>query len=256
MHYTPQFEIFFTKGNEREIMKVLNRLLALGVLAFLAACGGSSSTAANPATSCAAGSIYSSQYGSCLPQGNCQSGYGMYQNQCVAGTTTGVSSAVCSDGQASTQYGCMTRANCQPGTAYYAGATQGSNQCVPMTPTGSCTGADVYSAQYGCVPQTGCGMGMGMSIAGCVAATNTTNYGQPGTGGYNPGYPGGGNGGYNNGGMNSCPAGTYYTVAGCLSQGPCMSGQVIYNNQCYYLVQQGGGGYGGGGSGFQIHFGF
>src|SRR5690348_10252119 len=35
------------------------------------------------ATACAAGSVYSTQYG-CLPQGGCPSGQGVYNNQCVA----------------------------------------------------------------------------------------------------------------------------------------------------------------------------
>ena len=236
-------------------MKVLIRVLALGALAFLVGCGGGSSNTTTGAQSqCQSGYGFSTQYNQCLPQSNCPAGQGFYNNSCVAttGTTTGTTTgAACADGQINTtQYGCLARANCQLGMAF---STQ-TNSCVQGSQYGNCVAGDVYSTNFGCIPQAGCQANTGMSPQGCVPAMNTTTgyntypgqQGYPGTGGYYPGQQQQG----------ACAQGTFNTVYGCLPQGPCQYGQVLYNNQCFYLVNQNqGGGYtnnGGGFFGFQI----
>jgi hypothetical protein len=218
-------------------MKILKRAFALSLLGLLAACGGGSDTANTTGAS------------------QCQSGYTYTtQSGCVLGTATGAYGTVCSDGQLnSTTYGCMARANCQAGFGLPTSGTN-NNSCQPASQTGSCSGADVYSPLYGCIPQAGCGSGQGSYNGSCTAAYNSSNQYNNNGGYQGPGGAGGYFPGNNNNGGNNCPVNTYNTVAGCLSQGPCNPGQVLYQNQCLNLIAPGSNG--GGGIGFHFHLGF
>jgi len=202
--------------------------LIAGIALILSACGGDSANTSNAMT-CPTGQVRTTSYG-CQPQGQMACPAGQVSTMsygCVTGSVTGATT--CTTGYVSTQYGCMPQAGCQAGYGMY------NNQCIPATVNnmyGSCT-AGYVQTQYGCMPQAGCQAGYGMYNNQCIPATvNNTQY--PYNNGYNNGYPY--NNGYNNG-MMGCPAGSIMTQMGCLSQGPCPMGYVLYNNQCYRLIQ-------------------
>lgn len=204
-------------------MKKVSLILALGFTALIvSACGDnkSSTPATAAANSCAAGSGFSAQYNSCLPQSYCQVGQGLYNNQCVPVTTTAA-----------------------PTTAY--NYNNGYNTYNPTTPANSCPVGQGFSTQYNtCLAQGACPAGQGAytinNTTTCVAVTINTGYNT----GYNTGTNYYNNGGYNTGNNGGCGPNMAYTVVGCLAQGPCNYGQVFYNNQCYNLVQNQGAGFG------------
>lgn len=69
----------------------------------------------------------------CLPQGNCPSGYGYYNNQCypvTAATTTS-----CQAGYIKTAIGCLPQNTCPTGYGYSYGSYNGQTGgwCYPQT---------------------------------------------------------------------------------------------------------------------------
>ena len=121
-------------------LKVLQLLICSVGLAFIiSACGnnsgGGSATPVTAAGTCPVSYVYS-QYG-CLPQGQCQAGFGSYNGQCVVATSAYGSTL---------PYGSTS-------TIPYGQSTYGA---------GMCQQGYVYSTRYGqCFLQSGCPMGYG-----------------------------------------------------------------------------------------------
>jgi hypothetical protein len=84
----------------------------------------------------------------------------------------------------------------------------------------------------GCLPRSQCQNGLVLFNNSCMTVSQVNNIVSPNSG-YNNGY----NNNYNNGYNNTCPTGSYQTNYGCLQQGNCPSGQVLYQNNCYTLIQ-------------------
>ena len=143
----------------KNVIRIILASGLMGVFLILAACGkdkGSSNNNMNGI--CQAGQV-STQYG-CLSQGYCQTGYGLYNNQCIPGNMNNGQN-YCPAGQVSTQYGCLAQGQCQPGSGYYNG------QCIPGNyggnnggGTSQCQQGTVYVPQiYACLPTAGCPSG-------------------------------------------------------------------------------------------------
>jgi hypothetical protein len=198
-------------------MKALTTLAVLGAsLFFLSGCGNTNS---NPApgqypqygynNTCQAGSV-NTQYG-CLPQGNCQFGFAMYNNSCIPAVQQQFNQNVqCPSGQFNTQFGCRTQGNCQYGYASY------NNSCIPVVNN---------NINNNCISNTNNN-----------TYSNTGNYGGFNYGiNYNYGYGTNCNTGIQN--TNSCQPGYYSTNYGCLPQANCGQGMVLYQNTCRSLYQ-------------------
>lgn len=87
-------------------------------------------TTGSTASSCTAGSVYSSTYGQCLQQdANCFGTYALYNNYCVyVGTTTSPTAGTtnpyqgsCASGKIQTDYGCFPQGSCSVGYGEYTG---------------------------------------------------------------------------------------------------------------------------------------
>lgn len=172
----------------RNMISLFFTVFALGAVLILSGCGSNSgnSTAAAGAT-CEAGYVYSSTYG-CLLQSTCASGYGLYNNQCVALTTT--TAATCAAGYVySSTYGCLAQSSCSSGYGLYnntcvlatttsvtcpTGYTLVNNTCVVSTTTNTCQGscpAGYQQTSYGCLPQYKCNSCFGYLNGYCVGST-------------------------------------------------------------------------------------
>jgi hypothetical protein len=78
-----------------------------------------------------------------------------------------------------------------------------------VTTAGTCSAGYVYTATYGCLPQSTCPAGYGMYNNTCVVGTTSTG---------------------------TCSAGYVYSAQyGCLPQSSCSAGYAMYNNQCIYV---------------------
>ncbi|MBC7397620.1 MAG: hypothetical protein H7333_09275 [Bdellovibrionales bacterium] len=103
-------------------------------LLIMSACGSSNPTTpiTQTATRCAAGQVYSAQYG-CLAQGTCQSGFGTYANNTCVVATAGNPIPQPNTPQPNTlqtcpvgnyfvpNYGCMPQGNCAYGSVFMEG---------------------------------------------------------------------------------------------------------------------------------------
>lgn len=111
-------------------------VLSLGFLLAGCGSGNNANNATPPAVvpgGCAAGSIYSTQYG-CLNQGTCSAGMALYQGTCISLGNSALTSCQPVTGQpplysAGQQYGCLPQGNCPVGQASYI--YNNSVQCVP-----------------------------------------------------------------------------------------------------------------------------
>lgn len=160
----------------------------------LSGCGGGGSGNAAPPVpgNCAAGQVYSTQYG-CLAQGNCPYGQGMTaQGQCVS--TTGTTLSSCQQTNQGpmvyTQFGCLPQGNCPAGQgAYVANGVQsciqaqmgmgmgmmGAGQSCPMGPNGY----PMVMTSKGCLPQNlyVCAAGQGFLTGRCYSASANVSVG-------------------------------------------------------------------------------
>jgi xanthosine utilization system XapX-like protein len=141
---------------------LLSLIPGLAVAILFAACGSNnsgSSTGVAAVTACGVGSGYSTQYGTCLPQGSCPVNYGTYSNQCVPVTmttgqygygSTGYGGSQCTAGYVYTQYGCLTQGGCPMNTGYYNGTcVQGmSTTGYPTGYTGTPYGGGYFPPTY------------------------------------------------------------------------------------------------------------
>jgi len=177
---------FVNKTEENSMKKYLYLLgSAMACLFVIAACsnGGGSSGSTVATTTCTAnmpGCGYASQYGVWIPQGTCQSGYGMYNSTCVivtgGGYGVGGYGQQCPIGQVQTQYGCLSQGGCPAGQAYYNG------QCVLAT-VGGVGGYYGQQGYYGQGYQTGL---YGSAYYNYPVSTYPYGYGY--SGGYGYGY--------------------------------------------------------------------
>ncbi|MBS1962784.1 MAG: hypothetical protein JST04_11240 [Bdellovibrionales bacterium] len=148
----------------------------------LSGCGGGSGNSAPPVPgNCAAGQVYSTQYG-CLAQGNCPYGQGMTsQGQCVSTNGTAITSCQQTNQgpMVYTQYGCLPQGNCPAGQGAYV--TNGVQSCIqaqmgmmgmmgmgqgcPMGPNGY----PMVMTSKGCLPQNlyVCQSGQGFLTGRC-----------------------------------------------------------------------------------------
>lgn len=175
---------------------------------------------------CTTGLVRSQSYG-CIPQGNCPSNHGFYNNQCIPLGNVG---GQCGAGQVFINSGgCVPQGQCPANYGFY------NNRCVPgtiaSTPVnngyqygaGACGGGQIYSF-YGCIPTAGCPSNQGMYNGSCIPPLNIGGNGVPNnfnsSYGYYPYSSGGGiastpyNNGYSYYGSNynmaTTPYGYYY----------------------------------------------
>jgi hypothetical protein len=138
--------------------------LAYGLFA-LSACSGdafngqqAASTTALQSTTCAAGSVYTVQYG-CLPQSTCPTGQALLNNQCVAVTTPTPTPTL-------TATPVPTPVATPLPTATPSGPVP--TPTPPITTPASCPAGQIYSSQYGCIEQLTCPDGSGFYNGQCV----------------------------------------------------------------------------------------
>ena len=156
--------------------KILFSLL-ISMGAALSGCGGGSNNSAPAITpgACAAGSVYSTQYG-CMVQAGCPAGYAQYNGNCTSVGNTAMSNCQTQPGQApsvyTAQYGCLPQGNCPYGQGSYSG--NGVLQCVPgqigstgMSGSTGCAYDQVMTAK-GCLPQYTCPAGTGFLQGRCI----------------------------------------------------------------------------------------
>ena len=151
---------------------------------------------------CPVGQVQHVTYG-CIPQGNCPSGYGYYNNsQCVP--LNSQSQGNCGVGQIYTNQGCAPTAGCPanqgmvnnvcaPGNVASLPVGGGSNY---QYGAGSCNPGQIYTF-YGCAPTAGCPPNQGMYNYNCHPALTIGGNGPLG------GYYGSGNNSYYNSYYNS-----------------------------------------------------
>ena len=125
-------------------------LFALNLTACSKSGGGGDSA---PAAQCGAGYVYSTQYNSCLTQGNCPIGSAM-----------------------------LPQSNQQTNQ-------QSNQQCVSINNGASnCVAGRVQTAQYGCLPQGTCPVNYGSFNGQCVVGYNNNNGYNNNGGYYNDGF--------------------------------------------------------------------
>jgi hypothetical protein len=160
--------------------------LVFSLSVALSGCGGGkdATPVASPAITpgnCAAGSVYSNQYG-CMALAGCeqQPGTAMYNGTCVPVGNSVMTNCQTQPGQApsvyTTQYGCLPQGNCPAGQgSYIVGNT---NQCIPgqmntgVMPASSGCAYDQVMTEKGCLPQANCPFGSGFFQGRCISGSN------------------------------------------------------------------------------------
>jgi len=150
----------------KNFKQVLLMVLSFASIATFQGCGNNSTVPVIPynsastayGNSCGTGYVYST-YG-CLPQGNCQAGFGLYNNTCVQGSTGPVANNSCGYGNIlSTTYGCIPQGGCPTGYGLYNNACVYASSLVNgSSPT--CNAGYVHTVN-GCLVQGPCQSGYG-----------------------------------------------------------------------------------------------